>query len=338
MHSMILIARGTAAIFPRRGDFKLSRMLRRCGVLASALLLAGCPLFGGQDKSESGSSNNPAFAVVLEGDGVSKAGPLAFRVDLVSSVALGQALKLSASLDDKPVVPSPLPASSASGVVRVDAADRLTALKPGNVRITVNYGDNRAELAITVKSDASTAIFKAINPVVRGPKGPVDAFITDNFKYGNGGIWGDQEVWVTIIGPGGKAIPTERCEMFGARVTPDQMPSGWANDDREYGGIVDFQNVVRGLNTGAEGMPGCGFEIAGSGFPIIGSGVQLFQLDIYWACLTKFELPECGTPGYPPCAETNPGETCGKPLPGGTVSFGIRRQGPDECDYCEGRK
>lgn len=340
---MIVFARGIAAIFPRSGDFELSRMLRRWGALASILLLAGCPLLGGPDKDGSdrnaaGSSNNPAFKVALEGEGVSKTGPLAFRVDLITSAGPGHALKLSAALADAPLVLDQRPNSSAPDVVRVDAADRLTALKPGNARITVVHGSNRAELVLLVKSEESTGSFKVVNASMRDTTGPTQAFTTDNYKYGNGGMANLPHVWVTILGPGGKPIPAQQCELFGARVAPDQMPSGWADDDREMGGIIDFHEVSQGYNGGEEGMTGCGFPINGSGFPIIGSGVQPFQMQIHWSCVIAWEAPRCGVPGHKPCGKEFSNSTCGKPLPGGTVTFGIRRQGPDECDYCEGRK
>ena len=293
------------------------------------LLLTGCPLFGGKDGNEgaaAGKRNNSAFEVTLQGEGVSETGPLAYRVDLVTTAGPGQPLELSATLDGKPLALAQPPTSSEPEVVRVDGPDRLTALRPGTARITVVHQENRAELVVKVETDESAGSFQVTSPILRDETGPVAAFTSDDYEGGAGQILRKPKVWVTILGPGGKPVPPSQCMLFSAKVTPDTSASGWENDDRGLGGVINFEDVLPGHNSGEEGMKGCGFRVRGTGFPIIGSGAQEFQMDIYWSCVSKTQLPECGSSGYPPCAKNPSIDTCGKPLPGGSVKFAINRQ------------
>lgn len=306
-------------------------------VAASALLLAGCPLFGGGDSAQ-GSSNNPDFDVALSGEGVTKTGPYAYRVTLDSPSESVKTVQLAATLDRKPVRITERPVSSAPGVVRVDGPDQLAALEGGSARIDVVYLDNRVELALEVVAEKlSGDTFKVTSPSMRDVKGPTEAFRTDNYKYGNGGFADLPTVWATILDSQGKPVSKDRCRLFVGKVTPRVITSGWPGDDRGHEGKATFTEYLNGWNDGEEGMQGCGFQVMGGGFPIIGSGAQEFSMNIYWTCVGKFDLPECGSPGFPACASSPSTRSCGKPLPGSPIKFKIARQSMDECEYCEGR-
>lgn len=303
------------------------------------MALAGCPLFGQPDgKAEHGSSSDPAFRVALEGDGVSKTGAFAYRIALPASADTGRALVLAATLDGKRLALMHAPRSSDPAVIRVDGAHALTALAPGRARITVAHGDHRAALVVDVAARMpSGAGFRVVSTALRDAYGPVAAFSTDNYKHGNGGMVDLPRIWATIHGPDGKPIPREQCGLFVGVVTPDTIPSGWPNDDRERGGIVRLGESHGYVGDDETHLPGCGFGFNATGFPIIGNGVQPFRLQIHWTCVGRFELPQCGTPGYPPCAPEPSTAACGSPLPGGVVDFGVHRQGLSDCSYCGAR-